>query len=124
VILWRGSAAWWKQPGGVVVRSREGDTPTETRIEYGRVRLSVNGDEVTLGGNNLLCVDQVDSPGGPKVVRAFRIDSRMPGSAGQIGSMLGQAPQVLPYLQCDARTGNPTFDAQLASMCLTNLGRR
>lgn len=129
VILWRGSTAWWRQPGGIRI---DGDNYS---IVYGFVRLtvrydskeervSVNGRDVALGGDNVLYVDNVDAGGGPTFVRTSRIDFHMPGTVGQIGSMLGHSDEILKYMQCDARAGNPKLDAELASMCLTNLGRR
>jgi hypothetical protein len=130
VILWRGNVAWWEQPGYI-----GGSGNTDYTIQYGSVRLSVrfdpmklsatvNGHDIALRGDNVLYVDDVDSPGGPRFLRTSHIDPHMPGSFGQIGSLLANSDDVMDYMQCGARRGNPTADAKLALVCMTNLGRQ
>jgi hypothetical protein len=130
VVLWRGAPAWWKQPGCI---GSCGDA--DYTVQYGSVHLTVRYDPVrrtaTVSGRNIdlrtdnvLYVDSVDAPGGPTVLRTSHIDPRMPGTFGQIGTMLGNSQEILEYLQCGARSGIPAVDSRLTTMCLTNLGRQ
>jgi hypothetical protein len=130
VVLWRGSAAWWRR-GGCIGSCGDADYT----VQYGSVHLTlrydpdkataaVNGRNVDLRTDNVLYVDNVDAPGGPTVLRTSHIDPRMPGTLGQIGTMLGNSHEILDYMQCGARSGVPAVDAGLATMCLTNLGRQ
>lgn len=48
----------------------------------------------------------------------------MPGTSAQIGLALRDSPEIVAYLQCDARSGNPRRDPHLSRLCVTNLGRR
>jgi hypothetical protein len=130
VVLWRGTPAWWRQPG--CIGSCGDADPT---VQYGSVHLTirydpvkriatVNGRDIVLHADNVLYVDGVDAPGGPTAFRTSHIDPRMPGTFGQIGTMLGNSQAILDYMQCRARSGIATVDAALATMCLTNLGRQ
>jgi hypothetical protein len=130
VVLWRGTPAWWRH-GGCIGSCGSADMT----IQYGSVHLTlrydpikrtatVNGRDIALHTDNVLFVDGVDAPDGPTVFRTSHIDPRMPGTFGQIGTTLGKSQEILDYMQCRARSGIPTVDAQLAPMCITNLGRQ
>jgi hypothetical protein len=130
VILWRGSVAWWAHPGCIGSCGRPDYT-----VEYGSVRLTVrldavkdsvtiNGRDIALRGDNVLYVDSVDAPVGPRFLRTSHIDPQMPGTFGQIGSLLAKSQEVMDYMQCGARRGDAAFDVRLALMCITNLGRQ
>jgi hypothetical protein len=67
----------------------------------------------------------VDAIAGARVVRTSRIPSKMPGSAGQIGLAIRDLPDVVTFLQCDARASDAqrqTMIEQLAA-CIVSLGR-
>jgi hypothetical protein len=110
------------------------DSPDYT-IQYGSVRLTirfdpvkqsvtVNDRDIVMRGDNVLYVDNVDAPSGPRFLRTSHVDPRMPGTFGQVGSVLASSQEIMDYMQCGARRGDPTFDARLALMCITNLGRQ
>src|SRR5262245_41787455 len=130
VVLWRGTPAWWRR-GSCIGSCGNADYV----IQYGSVQLTlrydpvkqtatVNGREIALHTDNVLYVDGVDTPDGPTVFRTSHIDPRMPGTFGQIGTMLGNSQEILDYMQCRARSGIPPVDGQLAPMCITNLGHQ
>jgi hypothetical protein len=130
VILWRGSVAWWAQPGCIGSCGSADYT-----VKYGSVRLTVqfdpvkesvtvNGRDIALRGDNVLYIDSVDAPVGPRFLRTSHIDPQMPGTFGQIGSLLANSHEVMEYMQCGARRGDAAVDARLAVMCITNLGRQ
>jgi hypothetical protein len=83
---------------------------------------TVAGKRVELGDRNVILMDDVDSAAGPRVGGTLRIDSRMPGSAGQLGLVLRASPELLTYLRCDARSSDPVANMSLERLCLENLG--
>jgi hypothetical protein len=135
LVLWRGSPGWYFVPGGRIGGSSGGRGGTHSTIEYGDVHLTldsgaddtvfVNGREVHLGTDNVVYVDDVDATGGARVVRTSRIPSKMPGSAGQIGLAIRDLPEIVTYLQCDARASDPQRQKMIdmTSACIISLGR-
>ena len=137
LILWRGAPGWYLAPGGV--RSgRSEDSSGVARhlsIQFGDIHLTldqragnavtVNGREVPVGTDNVVYVDNVDALAGARVVRTSRIPSKMPGSAGQIGLAIRDAPDILAYLQCEARATDPQRQRMIegAAACVVTLGR-
>jgi len=130
LVLWRGTPAWWRQPGCIGSCGT-----TDYTVQYGPVQLSlrydsarasvtVNGRDIALRGDNVLYMDSVDAPGGARFLRTSHIEPHIPGAGGQIGTMLGNSHEILDYMQCGARSGIATLDATLATMCMTNLGRQ
>jgi hypothetical protein len=130
VVLWRGTPAWWNHPGCIGSCGAADYTvqygPVDLTLRYDPVKriARVNGRDIDLRTDNVLYVDGVDAPGGPTVFRTSHIDPRMPGTFGQMGSMLGNSQEILDYMQCRALSGIATVDARLATMCITNLGRQ
>ena len=134
LVLWRGTPGWYFVPGGRIGGS-SGGAGTHSTIEYGDVRLTldfsagdavvINGREVHLGTDNVVYVDDVDAIAGARVVRTSRIPSRMPGSAGQIGLAIRDVPEVVTYLQCDARASDAQRQMMIEKLaaCIVSLGR-
>lgn len=113
LVLWRGTPGWFLRPGGSSVTGQQAagryqqtvvqggvtftleyDSPTRTAI--------VDGKAVKVEDRNVVFVDDVDSAAGPRVTGTMRIESRMPGSAGQIGLLLRDSPEIKTFLRCDA----------------------
>jgi hypothetical protein len=134
LVLWRGTPGWYFVPGGRIGGSFDGARTHQT-IEYGHIRLTleygagdavaVNGRERHLGTDNVVYVDDVDALTGARVVRTSRIPSRMPGSAGQIGLAIRDVPDVVAYLQCDARASDARRQMMIEKLaaCVVSLGR-
>jgi hypothetical protein len=134
LVLWRGTPGWYLGHGGSIGGQSSGGRTQET-LEYGDIRLTldyrardtvaINGREVRLGTDNVVYVDDVDAPAGARVVRTSRIPSKMPGSAGQIGLAIRDAPDVVAYLQCDARASDAKRQMMIESVaaCVVSLGR-
>lgn len=85
--------SWFVARDGVTF-TLEYDSPTRTAI--------VDGKAVKVEDRNVVFVDDVDSAAGPRVTGTMRIESRMPGSAGQIGLLLRDSPEIKTFLRCDA----------------------
>jgi len=135
LVLWRGTPGWpFLLPGGKVADSFDGSRTHHT-IEYGRIRLTldygagdrvaINGQEVHLGTDNVVYVDDVDAPAGARVVRTSRIPSKLPGSEGQIALAIRDVPEVVTYLKCDARAADAHRQMMIDNIaaCVVTLGR-
>ena len=85
----------------------------------------INGREVHLGTDNVVYVDDVDAIAGARVVRTSRIASKMPGSPGQIGLAIRDVPEVVKFLQCDARAADAQRQMIIERLaaCIVSLGK-
>jgi hypothetical protein len=137
LVLWRGTPGWFFSQGvaGSGVRSGRMGARGHVTVEFG-VRMTVeygaddvvaiNGREMHLGSDNVVYVDDVDGLAGARVARTSRIASKMPGSAGQIGLAIRDVPDIVAYLQCDARASDPQRQTMIerAAACVVSLGRQ
>ena len=135
LVLWRGTPAWFLVGGGEVQGGSYRTNGQQQTIQYGNVflRLSfdpkervaiIQGKRVELKDDNVVLVDDVDSPAGPRVVSTMRLGPAMPGSAGQLGEMLAPNRAIVDYLRCDAQAPGGRGQAMLEKMCLQNIGVR
>ena len=134
LVLWRGTPGWYFVGGGKIASSSDG-TRTTLTIEYGDVRLTlrhgagdtvaINGREVHLGTDNVIYVDDVDALAGARVVRTSRIASNLPGSDGQIGLAIRDVPEIVAFLNCDARASDAQRQLMIEKLagCIVTLGR-
>jgi hypothetical protein len=132
LVLWRGAVGWFFKGGGLV--SGGGSAGRyNTTIVYGGVRLTldfdpstrvatVQGTTLELGADNVVFVDDVDSPKGPRVTGTKRVERAMPGSAGQIGLVLRTSPEIMSFLRCDSTPPGARGQAFLEQLCLQNIG--
>ena len=136
LVLWRGTPGWFLDPGGSG-GSGGGSAPYSTwikRIRGNRTltltldydppkRLAVvQGTRLELAGNNVVFVDDVDSPDGPRVIRTMSIARAMPGSWGQIGLVLRESPEIMSFLRCDSAPSSGPAGIALEHLCLENIG--
>lgn len=136
LVLWRGMPGWFLDPGGSG-GSGGGSAPHSTWITriHGNRTLTlaldydstkglavVQGTPLELARNNVLFVDDVDSPAGPRVTRMIRIAPAMPGSAGQIGLVLREAPEIMSFLRCDSAPSSGPNRPLLEHLCMENVG--
>jgi hypothetical protein len=82
----------------------------------------VDGKTIKMAESNVVFVDDVDSSAGPRVTGTMSIESRMPGSAGQIGMVLRLSPEIMSFLRCDAKAPDGRGQAFLGRLCLQNIG--
>jgi hypothetical protein len=132
LVLWRGSPGWFDQRTSIVgaggsdgVHVVKLATRTlEIQFDSRARTVQVQGQVVALQQNNVLLLDEVDSPGGAKLAGVLRVDATISPSAGgglnvdPIDAMLQQAPELVKYLRCDARFANmndPFAEGQLRS---------
>ena len=154
LVLWRGSPAWfWRADGrgrggssssaGQMGGSSGGDVRTEwisqggvnlhLRFERASRRLWILDQEVTLGGANVVLVDGVGEPTGPRVVATVRIDPGYDAATDQPPGLLAarpagapqpqgvppqtfirRSPELMSFLQCDVKAPNASASEQQA----------
>jgi hypothetical protein len=133
LVLWRGTPGWFMQPGGSGGRGGGPSRPQSAWITHGALTLTVEfdsservavvqGQRLDLGDDNVVLVDEIDSPTGPRVTGTLRVPRAMPGSAGQIGLVLRESREIVSFLRCDARPADGRGQAYLERLCLQNLG--
>jgi hypothetical protein len=92
------------------------------RTEATAVFATIQGKQVTLAKDNVVFVDDVDVPDGPRVTGTMSVDRVMPGSAGQIGLVLKKSREIMSFLRCDATLPGVPGRAMLEGLCLQNIG--
>lgn len=134
LVLWRGTPGWFMEPGGSSGGSSGGNgVPLSSWINRGDVRLTVTFDPVKrvatvqgkrldLADHNVVFVEDVDTAAGARVVKTMKVPSLMPGSAGQIGLVLKESPEIMTFLQCDATRADGRASGYLRQLCLQNIG--
>lgn len=133
LVLWRGTPGWFLRPGDSSVSGSESAGRYHQTITQGGLTFTldydparrvavVDGESVDLGDRNVVFADDADSPGGPRVIGTMRVESQMPGSAGQIGLVLRRSPEIMGFLRCDAPAAEGRAQAFLARLCLENIG--
>lgn len=135
IVLWRGNPGWFASGSGRAVQSGSTGALFRTTASFGGLELEIRfepksrvawiqGRRIALGDANVILVDHVDSADGPRVVGTRRVPSQVPpGSRSSVGMVLGQSPEVVSFLQCDAGTAPSNKSPDLAALCL-QLGTR
>jgi hypothetical protein len=119
LVLWRGSPGWFLRRsgsggsmsgGGPLRRSgivewsiREGGLHLTASFDPARRVATVLGDLVALDDANVILVDDVDSPAGPRVVKALAVAPALGKSPGVHPVLIG-SPELLDFLRCHAQT--------------------
>jgi len=134
LVLWRGTPGWFMEPGGSSGgRSGRSGAPRTSWVTRGTLRLTVEfhsekrvaaiqGQLLDLADHNVVLVDDVDAPTGPRVTKMLTVARAMPGSAGQIGLVLRESPEIMSFLRCDATRPDGRGQAYLSRLCLQNIG--
>ena len=127
LVLWRGSPGWFMKGGGgsssggstgPTLGGAPGPMIRSSWISQGGVNLSVRFDpaaqkawiqnnEIDLRDANVILVDGVDSPTGPHVMRALRIDTDYETRVEPLPmavpaqTFIRRSPELVEFLQCD-----------------------
>jgi len=78
----------------------------------------VQGETMSTDDANVILVDDVDSPAGPRIVSTMLVDARSSNSPVNIEAVVARTPALVPFLRCDARFPNqpqrPRIEAETA----------
>src|SRR5262245_23951185 len=131
LVLWRGTPGWWAtgssgSSGGVnssrgawSQRFSQGGQDFEIRGDSNAHTADILGRTFDLTKGNAILLDEVDSPGGPRIVGTVAVDPRLPNGTdpNQILMLLGRVKELRDYLRCDTPLPNPAMQARVASLC-------
>jgi hypothetical protein len=135
LVLWRGSPGWFAvAEGGAGERGgggMESQAVRSLRLRYGDIDLGLEfrpetrvvvflGEELVLGEANVVLVDAVDTS--PHVIETTQVGSTIP-DAGRIELLLRRSPELVEYLDCEARVADPSLQEQMEFLCAQVLGR-
>lgn len=136
LVLWRGSPGWFLRKGPRGSEGRATSDRTYERIEYGGQDLRVEIDNRTRivriqdkhvalkpADANVIFVDSVDAPSGPVVVSTTRIEPTLPNGHKQIETALGRSSEIVSFLRCDLKVGNPQVQVVIDRTCAVILGK-
>ena len=132
-VLWRGSPGWHMRGGS---RGGSGGSSTGRRnltLKYGGLFLQVlfdgsarlaeiDGRNVPLNDDNVVLVDDVDSVGGPKVVKTLRVDSAL-SDPSHPEIVIRRSPELVAYLRCDIKLSEAQKQAAIDVICAQLIGK-
>jgi hypothetical protein len=134
LVLWRGAPGWFLKDGHqsssgggddrghVNVRLEQAGVVLEINLDTQNGTARIAGEELVLGDANVILVDGVDLPEGPKVVGTQYVDPLTEPLPDGLYIILRRAPDLLPFMQCGAVLPDTAgfvqqvFDASCARM--------
>jgi len=150
LVLWRGSPGWFASgsggggSGGGDCRSyhssiRRGDlqlqvefdaqtrivTISQAPIDPQTGLATIQQKQIELRDQNVILVDGVDEAKGPPIVDSLRVDPTLPPgrSPFNIGEVLRQSQEIVSFLKCDTRLGDPLAQKMAEMVCSSVLGQ-
>jgi hypothetical protein len=117
LVLWRGTPGWFAKGAGSGTSAGGNSESFHSTIRYGGLELEVElqpqtrvatiqGKRIELRDDNVVLVDDVDSPGGPSVVRTLRVDPELPRTDNgypMIEAVLRRSQAIVEFLGCETR---------------------
>ena len=138
LVLWRGTAGWYTKNSGAGHRGGGGGgfNGRSERLQYAGIDLNIylardpralqiQDKPVTLkpADANVVLVDDVDAPTGPRVVSTLRVDPSMPDGDLHIESVLRRSAEIVAFLKCDDQIDHPMLSAMVKRNCDLVLSR-
>jgi hypothetical protein len=135
LVLWRGSPGWFlkegaqESSGGSSSSSAGGENDLVfERASFGGIRLQVVFDgskrtalvqdnEVELGSDNVILVDDVDGANGPQVARSMKVDGHFAKEPAEIDEIVSRNPELYEFLRCDARVPDANVQPMIDAVC-------
>src|SRR5262245_3661811 len=129
VVLWRGSPGWFMRSNGFA--SEHGLSPLPGRvydIRQGGVRLTMSFNAATrvarvldqdvplTNGANVILVDDVDGPSGPRVVKTLKVNGAL-GSNRVLNYLILDTPELLDYMRCLSHIAGPQNGGPINYVC-------
>ena len=139
LVLWRGSPGWFALPSQRRASYSETDGVLSAALAYGGLDLRLSFDpagrtatiqdtRVPLQPDaNVLLVDDVDGPKGPRLVRALSVPSggsSADPSFGTLAPFVKRSEEVVAFLRCDVGTASKESDQMVRRILCDDLGTR
>jgi hypothetical protein len=128
LVLWRGTPGWPLKStssggsGGGGGGSRRGMTVNQGGLSLyaafdGNSRTAqIEEQTVRLGDNNVVLVDDVDGPRGPRVLKVLRVDPSLPDPR-RIDAVIAKSQELRTYMRCDAQLPDARQQALIDVLC-------
>ena len=130
LVLWRGTPGWFTKGnssggtsgGGGLAGARRGMTVRQgglslyAALEQGPRTFQIDDTTKPLGDDNVVLVDDVDSPTGPRVVKTLRIDPKL-AETERPQMLISRSPELIAFLRCDVRLPDARQQATMDILC-------
>ena len=132
LVLWRGTPGWFMTPDYQPSRGGSGPRFEGTLFFGGRLvnwdidfitRVAhIAGSRLELKNQNVVLVDGIDAPAGPRIVKTLTIEADPSVDSPDIGPLVWRIPELAAYLQCDQHFSDQSVQALHALACLPVTG--
>lgn len=132
LVLWRGKPGWFMAPDYQASRGGSGPKFDGTLFFAGRLfnwdidfrsRVAhIAGSRLDLKDNNVVLVDGIDAPVGPRIVKTLKLDADWSSDFPSVGPVIWRAPELATYLQCDQHFADPQIQMLHSIACLPITG--
>jgi hypothetical protein len=136
-VFWRGTPGWFMAggpsrsaggsgsafgPDGRPGVERQfivaGDLRLDVRFDPMTRQVQIQNQVISLNNDNVILVDDVDGPGGPRIAETRRIDPQFPSSVGiDIPDIIRRSPDLFDYLRCEAVLADPAMQQMMELVC-------
>jgi hypothetical protein len=140
LVLWRGSPGWFLggestgSSGKAVTADNGGASSIVQHLRYGKLNLEVELDprkqtakiateKVDLADGNVVLVDDVDNPAGPRVLRVLRVNPALSKSVGKVEEVVRRSPELFEFLRCDVELPDAQAQSLISQVCASMRGQ-
>ncbi len=131
LVLWRGSPGWFSREdsnSSSGSSSMGGDEVTVEKLSYGGIDLTLEFDgnkriarvqdqEVPLGSDNVILVDDVDGAAGPRVQNSLAVDGQLSDETSAVETIIRRNPELYAFLRCDAPLPDAATQSMIDAVC-------
>jgi hypothetical protein len=127
LVLWRGTPGWFMASDYQPPRGGSGPRFEGTLFVGGHLfnwdidfvsRIAhIAGTRLDLKNDNVVLVDGIDAPAGPRIVRTLKVEERPLADFPDIGPLVWRIPELAAYLQCDQQFSDTKIQTLHALMC-------
>jgi len=126
LVIWRGSPGWFIADGSGTSGGGSFGTFHQT-IRYGDVGLElefdsatriarVQGQAVEVGNANVILVDEVGTPYGPKIAGTLRVEPSFPPES-RVEAVLRRSLELVSFLRCEVPMPDPKWQPIIDRLC-------
>jgi hypothetical protein len=137
LVVWRGQPGWYMRGGSRTSSGGGSGSSFQSTSRYGDVELQlgldsaahtadIQGKRVALGGSNVILVDNIDIPGGAKVVGLRRVDTDVAllnSGYPDIDAVLIRSAAVVSFLRCEIQIQGSRGTPLIGTPCARAAGK-